>query len=106
VTRVAPHTIGIHAQTGVAAPTEERASVSVEVPLEPDLLPRAVRTQASYRLLTAAGLSGAEATGVIGYVVGLKPGRQPWTLKEVNKVLFLRELYASNDWGEAERKPA
>ena len=68
-------------------------------------MPRTVRTQASYRLLTATGLTGPEAASVIGYVVGLKPCEQPWTLKQVNKVLFLRELYASPDWGAAERQP-
>jgi hypothetical protein len=69
-------------------------------------MPRIVRTQASYRLLTATGLTGPEAASVIGYVVGLKPSDQPWTLKQVNKVLFLRELYASPDWGAEERQPA
>ena len=87
-------------------PTEERAQVFVEAPLAPDFVSRTVRTEASYRLLTATGLTGAEAAGVIGYVVGLKACEQPWTLKQVNKVLFLRELYSSGDWGEAERKPA
>jgi hypothetical protein len=93
-------------QIGSDVPTEERTQVSVEAPLAPDVIYRTVRTQASYRLLTATGLTGAEAAGVIGYVVGLKACEQPWTLKQVNKVLFLRELYSSGDWGEAERKPA
>jgi hypothetical protein len=87
-------------------PTEERVQVFVEAPLAPDFVSRTVRTEASYRLLTATGLTGAEAAGVIAYVVGLKACEQPWILKQVNKVLFLRELYASGDWGEAERKPA
>jgi hypothetical protein len=57
-------------------------------------------------MLTAAGLTGAEAAGVIGYVVGLNPCEEPWTLKQVNKMLFLRELYSSGEWAEAERRPA
>ena len=47
-------------------PTEERAQVFVETPLAPDFISRTVRTEASYRLLTATGLTGAEAAGVIG----------------------------------------
>jgi hypothetical protein len=84
----------------------EQTCVSVQAPLAPDLMPRTVRTQASYRMLTAAGLTGAEAAGVIGYVVGLNPCEEPWTLKQVNKMLFLRELYSSGEWAEAERRPA
>jgi hypothetical protein len=78
----------------------------VDAPLGPDVLPRTFRTQASYRLLTATGLSTVEAAGLIGYALGLKTGEQPWTLGQVNKVLFLRELYSSDDWGKAERQPA
>jgi hypothetical protein len=92
------------ARPGEAAAEETR--VSVEAPLAPDIMPRTVRTQASYRLLTATGLTGAEAAGVIGYVVGLYPGQQPWTLEQVNKMLFLRELYSSGEWAKAERRPA
>jgi hypothetical protein len=101
-----PRPIDFDEQVQVGSPTEERAPASVEAPLGPDVLPRTLRTQASYRLLTATGLTGAEAAGVIGYAVGLRACEEPWTLKQVNKVLFLRELYASDDWGEAERKPA
>ena len=85
---------------------EEPTLVSVESPLAPDNMPRAVRTQASYRLLTDTGLTGSEAAGVIGYVVGLNPCEQPWTLKQVNKMLFLRVLYSSGEWAETERRPA
>ena len=103
---LAPQAINRDYPAGVARPTAGRADVFVDAPLGPDVLPRTVRTQASYRLLTATGLSGVEAAGLIGYAVGLKTGAQPWTLKQVNKALFLRELYSSDDWGKAERQPA
>ncbi len=57
-------------------------------------------------MLTSTGLTSAQAAGVIGYVVGLKPCEQTWTLKQVNKILFLRELYSAGEWAEAERRPA
>jgi hypothetical protein len=93
-------------QAKLRGTTSEEVPVTVEAPLGPDVMPRTIRTQASYRLLTFGGLTSAEAAGVIGYVVGLKACTQPWTLKQVNRMLFLRELYTSGDWGEAERKPA
>ena len=103
---MAPLPIDIDDQADLRKPTPEQAPVSAEAPLGPDVLPRTIRTQASYRLLTVGGLTGAEAAGLIGYVVGLKAREQLWTLKQINRLLFLRELYASSDWGAAERKPA
>jgi hypothetical protein len=102
----APQAIDRDHPAGVARSTSSRADVFVDAPLGPDVLPRTFRTQASYRLLTATGLSTVEASGLIGYALGLKTGEQPWTLGQVNKVLFLRELYSSDDWGKAERQPA
>lgn len=102
----APQAIDRDHPAGVARSTSSRADVFVDAPLGPDVLPRTFRTQASYRLLTATGLSTVEASGLIGYALGLKTGEQPWTLAQVNKVLFLRELYSSDDWGKAERQPA
>lgn len=96
----------VDAQAQLHDPAPEQVPVSAEAPLGPDVMPRTVRTQASYRQLTFRGLTSAEATGVIGYVVGLKACAQPWTLTQVNRILFLRELYTRGDWGEAERKPA
>ena len=103
---IVPQAIDLEEQVRLGEPIEAQAQVSVEAPLSPDFTPRTVRTEASYRLLTATGLTGAEAAGLIGYTVGLKACEQPWTLKQVNKFLFLRELYASGDWGEAETQPA
>jgi hypothetical protein len=102
----APQAIDRDYPAGVARSTASRADIFVDAPLGPDVLPRTFRTQASYRLLTATGLSTVEAAGLIGYALGLKTGEQPWTLRQVNKVLFLRELYSSDDWGKAERQPA
>jgi hypothetical protein len=83
----------------------ERKPVAVSVPLPPDLLPAPIRTQGTYRLLISLGLSQTEATGLIGYLVGLPTGKSPWTLAQINRVLFMRELY-QGDWGKAERQPA
>jgi hypothetical protein len=103
---IVPQAIDLEEQVRLGEPTEAQAPISVEAPLSPDFTPRTVGTLASYRLLTATGLTGAEAVGLIGYTVGLRSCEQQWTLDQVNRVLFLRELYESSDWGEAETQPA
>ena len=74
--------------------------------IPPDIMPRLLQTQAAYRLLITSGISGADAAGLIGYVVGLPHGESRWTLSQVNRLLYLRSLYSNSDWGEAERRPA
>jgi hypothetical protein len=102
----------------------ERAALSIEVggaaqpitldledmtpvaPLAPDVAPRLLQTQAAYRRLITSGFSGADAAGLIGYVVGLPACNSRWSLNQVNRLLFLRNLYGNTEWGEAEREPA
>ena len=74
--------------------------------IPPDVQPRHVQTQAAYRLLITSGLSGQDAAGLIGYVVGLPQSDSRWSLSQVNRLLFLRSLYSTGDWAEAECRPA
>jgi hypothetical protein len=74
--------------------------------IPPDIEPRELQTRAAYRLLITNGFSGQDAASLIGYVVGLPPGKSRWSLAQVNRLLFLRALYSESDWGEAERRPA
>ncbi len=87
------------AETGIT-------SVDAVAVLPPDVMPRTIQTQASYRLLVSSGLSGQDAAGLIGYVVGLPAGGSRWSLYQVNRLLFLRASYLDSAWGEAERRPA
>ncbi len=84
----------------------EKATLPAAVRIPPDVQPRNVQTQAAYRLLITSGLSGPDAAGLIGYVVGLPQSESRWSLAQVNRLLFLRSLYANGEWGEAERRPA
>jgi len=54
----------------------------------------------------SSGLTGAEAASLIGYVAGLPSKPSPWTMSQINRMLFLRALYNQSSWGEAERRPA
>ena len=75
-------------------------------PLAPDFRPREIETRAAYRRLIGNGLAGPEAAGVIGFVVGLAQPESPWSLPQINELLFLRDLYLSTPWGETERRTA
>jgi hypothetical protein len=92
-----------------ATPTSMPAElpVSPAAPLAPDLNPRTVETQKAYRILVASGFLGADAASLIGYVVGLPTaGATRWTLPQINRLLFLREVYLKSGWGDDERRPA
>jgi hypothetical protein len=101
-----PVPIGIDPTAPIVDPIAEAAAVAIAKPLPPDMLPRTVRTQVAYRQLVSSGLTGLEAAGIIGYVSGLPTKDSPWTMIQVNRLLFLRSLYSETAWGEAERQPA
>jgi hypothetical protein len=82
------------------------AALPTVTELPPDIVPRMLQTQASYRRLIANGFSPADAAGLVGYVVGLPPAETRWSISQVNRLLFLRSLYADTSWGKAERQPA
>lgn len=94
----------------IANPAAEEAmpdtAVTTQVPLAPDILPRLIATQASYRYLVSSGLTGAEAAGVIGYVTGISSATGRWSLSQINRFLFLRNMYSETAWGNEERRPA
>jgi hypothetical protein len=55
---------------------------------------RSLAPGTTYRSLIVRGLSPAEAGNLTGFISGLPPGgRGPWLLRQVNELLFLRELH-------------
>jgi len=56
-------------------------------------------TRATYRLLLLKGLAADEAANLTAYLCGLPVNEARWTLSEVNRLLFLRELLRSGRWG-------
>jgi hypothetical protein len=91
---------------GVAEPFDAaKTAAPAADPIRPDLQPRSLQTQAAYRFLITSGISGPDAAGLISYVVGLPNRDSRWSLNQVNRLLFLRALYASGTWADAERRP-
>jgi hypothetical protein len=61
---------------------------------------------ATYRDLVIRGFASGEAANLTAYLHDLPIEAQPWTLRQVNAVLFLRKLretgqFGSNDGGRA-----
>ncbi len=83
-------------EAGAAAP-----AIGVAQPLQAE--PEPVQTQATYRLLTMRGLAPAEAANLTAYLVGLNVHKTAWTLTQINRMLFLRQLYRTAEWGARER---
>src|SRR5437764_1485542 len=54
--------------------------------------PEPVQTRRTVRLLTLRGLAPAEATNLTAYLCGIPVTDRGWNLREINRLLFLREL--------------
>ena len=61
--------------------------------------PEPVQTRRTVRLLTLRGLAPAEATNLTAYLCGIPGTDRGWTLREINKLLFLRELNTHGRFG-------
>jgi hypothetical protein len=88
-----------------SCPAEGRDSIwPTEPPLPSDILPRLFETQVAYRELVECGFSEEDASGLIGYAVGLSACESRWSIGQVNRLLFLRDLYSNTGWGRTERR--
>lgn len=58
------------------------------------------RTRATYRMLIFRGLAPTEAANLTAFMCGIPVGDQRWSLPEVNRLLFLRELNRTGRFGE------
>ena len=60
-------------------------------------------TQWTYRQLVARGFAAGEAANLTAYLNRLPIGDQPWSLTQVNTLLFLRRLRISGRFGGTDR---
>jgi hypothetical protein len=60
--------------------------------------PAEIPTRATYRLLLMRGLDAAEAANLTAYLCGIDVNGTPWSIGEVNRLLFLRSLARSGRW--------
>jgi hypothetical protein len=64
--------------------------------------PNDVPTRSTYRMLVMRGLAPAEAANLTAFLSGLHVGDQHWNLKELNQLLFLRDMQRSGRFGETD----
>ena len=53
---------------------------------------QALRTRATYRSLLMKGMAPDEAASLTAYMAGIPIGESHWTLRQVNQLLFLRQM--------------
>ena len=61
---------------------------------------KALPTRATYRNLILRGLAPEEAANLTAYMAGIQVGESHWTLRQVNQLLFLREMHRSGHFRE------
>jgi hypothetical protein len=57
-------------------------------------------TRATYRSLIMRGLAPDEAANVTAYLAGISVGGSHWTLKQINQLLFLRQMNRTGQFAE------
>jgi hypothetical protein len=62
---------------------------------------RALPTRATYRNLLLRGLAPDEAANLTAYLAGIQVGESHWTIRQVNQLLFLREMNRTGHFTEA-----
>lgn len=59
-----------------------------------------LHTRATYRNLILRGLAPDEAANLTAYLAGIAIGESRWTIRQVNELLFLREMNRSGQFAE------
>ena len=65
-------------------------------------LPGPVGTRAVFRVLMMRGLAADEAANLTAFMCGIPIGERHWTIAEVNRLLFLRELARTGRFGSGD----
>jgi hypothetical protein len=56
-------------------------------------------TRSTYRLLQMRGLAPGEAANLTAYLCGIPVAEADWSLRQVNQLLFLRQLSLTGRFG-------
>ena len=59
-------------------------------------------TRPLYRLLMMKGLTPAEASNLTAFMCGLPATRLDWSLRQINQMLFLREMQQTGRFGRSD----
>jgi hypothetical protein len=85
------------AVSGSDTVTTSSASSSASSPASTRELP----TRATYRSLLIRGLAPDEAANLTAYLAGIGVGGSHWTLRQINQLLFLRQMNRTGHFAES-----
>ena len=63
-------------------------------------------TRATYRTLLLKGMAPEEAANLTAYLAGIPIGDSTWTLKQINQLLFLRQMQRTGRFGNGNEAQA
>jgi hypothetical protein len=63
-------------------------------------------TTATYRMLLVRGMTPTEAANLTAFMCGIPAAKTGWSIKEVNRLLFLRELNRTGRFPDGASQPA
>jgi hypothetical protein len=75
------------------------ATVTTTPAFSPSTTPE-LPTRATYRNLIMRGLAPDEAANLTAYLAGIGGGGTHWTLRQINQLLFLREMNRTGQFAE------
>ncbi len=74
-------------------------------PMESTASALGLRTRATYRNLIMRGLGPDEAANLTAFLAGIAVGDTHWTLRQINQLLFLREMNRNGHFAEPPETP-
>jgi hypothetical protein len=75
------------------------ATASTSSAVSPESTPE-LATRATYRNLIIRGLAPDEAANLTAWLAGIEVGESHWTLRQINELLFLREMNRAGQFAE------
>ncbi len=63
-------------------------------------------TRATYRTLLLKGMAPEEAANLTAYLAGIPIGDSTWTLRQINQLLFLRQMQRTGRFGDGNEAQA
>jgi hypothetical protein len=88
------------AGAAVSAAESGSATVTTISSVSPEATPD-LPTRATYRSLIIRGLAPDEAANITAWLAGIEVGESHWTLRQINELLFLREMSRSGHFIES-----
>jgi hypothetical protein len=61
---------------------------------------RSLATRSTYRHLLLKGMAPDEAANLTAFMAGIPVGEAHWTLKQINQLLFLRQMRQTGRFGD------